>query len=225
MFAEKRNIKILEQWGLGNSPWKWRCGTSTVLEQDTDEEHTIWRVASVEGNTSHLTRQLQSELHSLGFSDQMPEKNTGSAVQVRQRDQGSRAEGHHRNHWFRGCRKSSLFPHQEIIQADKQTTKLCIVYDASAKKDGPSLNDCLYAGPLLSPLLMDSMMWFRCFKVALVGDIEKAFLRMGVSVPVAFSSYRCVTVFVMLWCHHSESAVKRAQRIPRGKTCRRCFKF
>lgn len=38
----------------------------------------------------------------------------------------------------------------------------------------------MYAGPQLSPLLMDIMMRFRCFKIALVGDIEKAFLMVGV---------------------------------------------
>ena len=52
------------------------------------------------------------------------------------------------------------------MRSDKQTTKLRIVFDAFAKRDGPSLNDCVYAGPPLSPLLMDLMMRFRCFKVA-----------------------------------------------------------
>ena len=69
--------------------------------------------------------------------------------------------------------------HREVVRSDKQTTKLRIVFDAYAKRDGPSLNDCVYAGLPLSPLLMDIMMRFRCFKVALVGDIEKAFLIVG----------------------------------------------
>lgn len=42
------------------------------------------------------------------------------------------------------------------------------------------MNDCVYAGPPLSPLLMDIMMRFRCYQIALVGDIEKAFLMVGV---------------------------------------------
>ena len=76
--------------------------------------------------------------------------------------------------------KVHYLPHREVVRSDKQTTKLRIVFDASAKREGPSLNDCVYAGPPLSPLLMDIMMRFRCFKVALVGDIEKAFLMVGV---------------------------------------------
>lgn len=47
-------------------------------------------------------------------------------------------------------------------------------------RDGPPLNNCVYTGPPLSPLLMDIMIRFRCFKMALVGDIEKAFLMVGV---------------------------------------------
>ena len=38
-------------------------------------------------------------------------------------------------------------PHYAVIHKDKTTTKLRIVYDASARADGPSLNDCLFSGP------------------------------------------------------------------------------
>ena len=51
-----------------------------------------------------------------------------------------------------------------------------VVYDASAKDNGPSLNDCLYTGPALAQNILDILLRFRCHKVALVGDIEKAFL-------------------------------------------------
>ena len=71
-------------------------------------------------------------------------------------------------------------PHREV-QSYKQTTKFRIVSYASAKRDGPSLNDCLHAGPPLTPLLMDIMMRCRCHQIALVGDIEKAFFMVGVN--------------------------------------------
>ena len=38
-------------------------------------------------------------------------------------------------------------PHHEVIRRDKSTTKLRIVYNASAKANGLLLNDCLHPGP------------------------------------------------------------------------------
>ena len=81
-----------------------------------------------------------------------------------------------------GVGKVHYIPHHEVIRADKDTTKLRIVYDASARsgKNTSSLNDCLYAGPPLSPLIYDILLRFRAHKTALIGDIEKAFLNVSV---------------------------------------------
>lgn len=64
---------------------------------------------------------------------------------------------------------------------DKETTKIRVVYDASAKRNGPSLNDCLYSGPPLNPLIFEVLARFRAHKVALTADIEKAFLNVGIA--------------------------------------------
>jgi hypothetical protein len=78
--------------------------------------------------------------------------------------------------------KLHYLPHQVVIRKDAKTTKIRIVYDASAKesKNGTSLNNCLHTGPSLNPLLFDILVRFRENKVALVGDIEKAFLNIEV---------------------------------------------
>ena len=78
--------------------------------------------------------------------------------------------------------KVHYLPHHEVIRVDKDTTKLRIVYDASARsgRNTPSLNDCLYAGPPLSPLIYDILLRFRVHKVALIADIEKAFVNVSV---------------------------------------------
>ena len=58
--------------------------------------------------------------------------------------------------------------------------KLRVVYNASARQDGPSLNKCLYSGPTFGQSIFDIILRFRCHKIALVGDIEKAFLMVSV---------------------------------------------
>ena len=55
------------------------------------------------------------------------------------------------------------------------------MYDASAKSTGPSLNDCLHAGPSLTPLIFDILLRFRVHPIAIVADIEKAFLNIAIA--------------------------------------------
>ena len=74
-------------------------------------------------------------------------------------------------------------PHHPVIRYDKETTKLRIVYDASARAEGPSLNDCLYTGPNFGQVILDILLRFRLHEIALVGDVEKAFLMISVSKP------------------------------------------
>jgi hypothetical protein len=77
--------------------------------------------------------------------------------------------------------KVHYLPHREVVRPEKSTTKLRVVYDASARSNGPSLNDCLYVGPSLLPLLFDILHRFRLHRIALVADIEKAFLNISIS--------------------------------------------
>eukprot|EP00731_Ephydatia_muelleri_P009272 Em0004g1610a len=72
-------------------------------------------------------------------------------------------------------------PHHAVIKEDKQTSKLRIVYDASARSNGLSLNDCLYAGPTFGQNIMDILLRFRIHRVAVIADIEKAFFMVSVS--------------------------------------------
>ena len=72
-------------------------------------------------------------------------------------------------------------PHHAVIRRDRETTKLRIVYDASCKSSGTSLNDCLLTGPSLSGKIVDIILRFRTHRKAFVGDIEKAFLNVSVA--------------------------------------------
>ncbi|XP_046862417.1 uncharacterized protein LOC124455842 [Xenia sp. Carnegie-2017] len=70
-----------------------------------------------------------------------------------------------------------FLPHHGVLREDKETTKLRVVFDGSARatKEEQSLNDCLEKGPNLVPLLFDTMINFRGFPIGLAVDIEKAF--------------------------------------------------
>ena len=78
-------------------------------------------------------------------------------------------------------RQVHYLPHHAVLREDKATTKLRVVYDASAKTSKPALNECLYAGPKFGQNIMDIMLRFRVHKVAVVTDIEKAFLMVAVA--------------------------------------------
>ena len=81
-----------------------------------------------------------------------------------------------------GAEKVYYMPSQVVVRQNVETTKVRIVFDASSKegKRGTSLNDCLHVGPNLTPLLFDILLRFRENNIALVGDIEKAFLNVGI---------------------------------------------
>ena len=65
-------------------------------------------------------------------------------------------------------------------ESRKSTTKLRIVYSVSARGNGPVLNDCLHTGPPLALDILEILTRFRVQPIALVADIEKAFLVIAV---------------------------------------------
>ncbi|XP_077504764.1 uncharacterized protein LOC144114732 [Amblyomma americanum] len=69
-------------------------------------------------------------------------------------------------------------PHQAVIRGDH---KLRVVFDASShNRSAKSLNDNLESGPNLTADLVGMLLNFRRHKIALVADIEQAFLQISV---------------------------------------------
>jgi len=67
-------------------------------------------------------------------------------------------------------------PHQGVIERDKQTTKLRIVFESLSKEPNQlSLNDCLGKGPNLTLNIFDILIKFRNYPIGMVADTEKAF--------------------------------------------------
>ncbi|GFY32793.1 integrase catalytic domain-containing protein [Trichonephila clavipes] len=73
-------------------------------------------------------------------------------------------------------------PHQVIIKNESLTTKLRLVFDASAHAENQlSLNDCLFHGVNLNPNILDLLISFRSNKIAVLADVEKAFLQISLA--------------------------------------------
>ena len=60
--------------------------------------------------------------------------------------------------------------HRPVVNDKKSSTKVRIVYDASAKAGEYSLNECLYKGECLTPLIFENLLRFGLHNVANVVD-------------------------------------------------------
>ena len=67
-------------------------------------------------------------------------------------------------------------PHRPVIKDDRVTSIMRIVFDASSKVVGPSLNDCSKPGRLLTEPLLSVILRFRANKIVFIAYIEKTFL-------------------------------------------------
>ena len=82
-------------------------------------------------------------------------------------------EGRPTARWF--------LPHIPIVRPDRTTTKTRIVFDASARYQGVSLNDVICQGPKLQRDLFHVLLPFRKNPVALVCDIAEMYLRIEIA--------------------------------------------
>ncbi|XP_060588499.1 uncharacterized protein LOC132743919 [Ruditapes philippinarum] len=106
-------------------------------------------------------------------------------------------------------------PHHAVITPQKNTTKIRVVYDASAKtsNENKSLNECLFRGPVLLHDLCGLLMRFRLHPVAIVSDIEKAFLQIGLQ-----QCERDVTRF--LWVKDTKCSTLNPENLQVYRFCR-----
>jgi len=74
-----------------------------------------------------------------------------------------------------------FLPHFPVVRPEKATTKVRIVFDASAQYRGKSLNQSINAGPKLQRELFDVLLRFRKHPVAIVCDIAEMYLRIKIA--------------------------------------------
>ncbi|XP_068679106.1 uncharacterized protein [Montipora foliosa] len=73
-------------------------------------------------------------------------------------------------------------PHRAVVRRSAETTKLRVVYDASARaqEKAPSLNECLHVGPPLHNKLWSVIVRNRFHPMAVAGDLRCAFLQVRI---------------------------------------------
>ena len=104
-------------------------------------------------------------------------------------------------------------PHRPVVKESSATTKVRPVFDASAKgRNGVSLNDCMETGPNLIPSIVDILIRFRRWPIALAADIQKAFLQISVR-PEDRDVHR------FLWQDGDSLRIMRFTRVPFGNRC------
>ncbi|XP_054715273.1 uncharacterized protein LOC129224750 [Uloborus diversus] len=73
-------------------------------------------------------------------------------------------------------------PHHAVFKQQSVYTKCRIVFDASSNDVGQlSLNDCLWSGINLNPHIFQLLIYFRINKIAMLSDIERAFLQISLN--------------------------------------------
>ena len=71
-------------------------------------------------------------------------------------------------------------PHFPVCRPERSSTKTRIVFDASAKFQGISLNDHILPGPKLLTNLFDVLLRFRRFPVAVACDVSEMYLQIRI---------------------------------------------
>ena len=71
-------------------------------------------------------------------------------------------------------------PHHTVYKESSNSTKTRKVYDASSKRKGLSLNDCLESDQNLLPKLLEIILQFRANKFGNITDIKQAFLNVSI---------------------------------------------
>ena len=85
------------------------------------------------------------------------------------------AESHHSPREF-------YLPHRAVVRDSAESTKVRIVFDASARANdtSPSLNDCLETGPPLQNQIWEVLTRNRMQPITLTGDLKQAFLQIRI---------------------------------------------
>lgn len=95
--------------------------------------------------------------------------------------------------------------HHAVLREDKATTKLRVVFDGSMRsKNGNSINDFMFKGPVVQNELFDILILFRTYKFVLLTDIKQMYRMISIH-----PSHRRLQN--ILWRENSEDQIQCLQ--------------
>ncbi|XP_066956301.1 uncharacterized protein [Macrobrachium rosenbergii] len=116
-------------------------------------------------------------------------------------------------HQLEGGYPVFYLPHRPVVREASISTEIRPVFDGSARgSNGVSLNDCLESGPSLNPDLVEVLLRFRRWKVALTADITKAFLQIKRYPPSEVVSELLENLYVDDWLSGADSPAEACAR-------------
>ena len=181
--ADYKRLCRLDVLGLKDSP----LGDQEIVHEEFKEQLTRsqdgWYETSLPWKASHppLPNHKSGSLKRLDNLVRKLEKQ-GTLEQYDQIIQDQLAQGIVEPAKDEAKGKEFYIPHKPVVRESAETTKMRIVYDASARASGqtPSLNECLETGPPLQNQLWDVLVRNRFHAVAIVGDLRQAFLQVRI---------------------------------------------
>jgi hypothetical protein len=106
-------------------------------------------------------------------------------------------------------------PHKPVIKENSSTTKVIMVFDASARPHPTAncVNECMHTGPQFQPLLWDILIRAIMYSThRLLADLQKAFLQVGLKEDDR-DARRSQPVYA--WCHPARQLQSAARRVPK----------
>ncbi|XP_065186225.1 uncharacterized protein LOC135817053 [Sycon ciliatum] len=159
--------------------WPWKLDPETCLPENFD---------LAKGRLKSLMHRMEKtpEVLTKYHETILGQMEMGVIEEVNDSSSELRSDNNNGSHTDNNAESSvhHYIPHHCVVKPSSTTTKIRVVYDASAKtKEGnKSLNECIHRGPVLLPDLCGILLRFRLNPIAMSSDIEKAFLQVGLHV-------------------------------------------
>ena len=128
------------------------------------------------------------------------------------------------------CSEHYYLPHHAVFKESSSTTKLRVVFDASAKTStGISLNDTLMVGPMIQQNVYDLLLRFRFYKYGYTADVAKMYRQVVLSpgdrdlhrilwrdspsMPMQHFRMTRVTYGIASSCYHATRALQECAKL------------